>query len=220
MLAYIVPVAAVPKWSTALASTSALNGWFPTYQLGPSCSAAMPSKAFAHFLRAAEHDRVRQVLREDVVLLGEAGARVFLALVEQAAEPAHAREHRRALARCAPACARRDEQRDRRSRRSRAERCRTTSCSATNTVRPMPTRRARRTPIATQRVRVRSGRNAVPALRDRVVVHRRSGSCVRLVAELVLEVGELHARRGCRRARAAAAARSEQRCPFPCPASR
>ena len=38
MLAYIVPVAVVPKSSTALASTSALNGWLPTYQ--PGCRAA------------------------------------------------------------------------------------------------------------------------------------------------------------------------------------
>ena len=49
MLAYIVPVAAVPKWSTAWARHSALNGWLPTYQSVPSSSAAMPSKALAHF---------------------------------------------------------------------------------------------------------------------------------------------------------------------------
>src|SRR5436190_1449081 len=50
MLAYMVPVAVVPKLSTALARTSALNGWLPTYQLDSIWSAAMPANAFAHFL--------------------------------------------------------------------------------------------------------------------------------------------------------------------------
>src|SRR5689334_9894694 len=50
MLAYIVPVAVVPKWSTAWARTSASNGWLPTNHVDVwSCSASMPSKAFAHF---------------------------------------------------------------------------------------------------------------------------------------------------------------------------
>src|SRR5262249_48404505 len=49
MLAYIVPVAVVPKSSTALARINALNGWLPRYQPGLACSAPMPSNVFAHF---------------------------------------------------------------------------------------------------------------------------------------------------------------------------
>src|SRR5204863_62253 len=49
MLAYIVPVAVVPKLSTAWASTSASKGWLPTNHPDCSCSASIPSNAFAHF---------------------------------------------------------------------------------------------------------------------------------------------------------------------------
>jgi len=42
------------------------------------------------FVGAAEHDRVRQVLREDLVLFGELLAQALIPFVEQPPEPAHA----------------------------------------------------------------------------------------------------------------------------------
>ena len=92
-------MALVSKSFIADASANAVNVLVPLYQpVAPSCSALRPSNALRPLVGAAEHDRVRQVLREDPLLLGEARASVLFALVEQAPETADAREHRRALA--------------------------------------------------------------------------------------------------------------------------
>ena len=64
-------------------------------------------------LRAAEDDRVGQVLREDVVMLGEALPQSLVTLVEQAPESTDPRQHRAALRRAGRHVARAREQGDR-----------------------------------------------------------------------------------------------------------